>query len=204
MLSIGEFSKLAHLSARMLRHYDSIGLLHPAQIGNENGYRYYEQSPLAIIAKIETLKGFGFTRTQISTLLPPPQSELVRRIRNRKLHVCQDFERGHQSICHMEQAMVQMGASNAINESYPVLVMNDPEQTFLSIRRVIPFDQIHALFAGFRAEMNRRGLKRTEATPLRFLGETFSDEAMDVEAQSVVDTAGPGVSPPSPHVPMRL
>ena len=38
MLTIGEFSRLGHISARMLRHYDSIGLLHPARIGEENGY----------------------------------------------------------------------------------------------------------------------------------------------------------------------
>lgn len=33
MLSIGEFSKLAHISTRMLRHYDRIGLLHPSHVG---------------------------------------------------------------------------------------------------------------------------------------------------------------------------
>lgn len=30
MLKIGEFSKLSRVSVRMLRHYDDIGLLHPA------------------------------------------------------------------------------------------------------------------------------------------------------------------------------
>lgn len=29
MLTIGEFSQLARVSPRMLRHYDELGLLHP-------------------------------------------------------------------------------------------------------------------------------------------------------------------------------
>ena len=55
MLSIGEFSKLAHISTRMLRHYDRIGLLHPSHVGNENGYRYYDHTHLDTLANIETL-----------------------------------------------------------------------------------------------------------------------------------------------------
>lgn len=31
MLKIGEFSKLSRVSVRMLRHYDDIGLLKPAE-----------------------------------------------------------------------------------------------------------------------------------------------------------------------------
>ena len=40
MYTIGEFSNLAHVSARSLRYYDAMGLLRPAHMG-ENGYRYY-------------------------------------------------------------------------------------------------------------------------------------------------------------------
>ena len=41
MLKIGEFSKLSRVSIRMLRHYDDIGLLKPAEIDRFTGYRYY-------------------------------------------------------------------------------------------------------------------------------------------------------------------
>ena len=39
MLTIGEFSRLGRISSRMLRHYDTLGLLCPETVG-ENGYRY--------------------------------------------------------------------------------------------------------------------------------------------------------------------
>ena len=41
MLKIGEFSKLSHVSVRMLRHYDEIGLLHPQRVDPITGYRLY-------------------------------------------------------------------------------------------------------------------------------------------------------------------
>ena len=44
MLKIGEFSKLSRVSVRMLRHYDEIGLLKPAEIDRFTDYRYYVQS----------------------------------------------------------------------------------------------------------------------------------------------------------------
>ena len=47
MFTIGEFSKFCCISARMLRHYDRIGLLHPAATDEQNGYRYYDSSHTA-------------------------------------------------------------------------------------------------------------------------------------------------------------
>ena len=38
MISIGEFSKICHVTTRTLRHYDDIGLLKPIHINEENNY----------------------------------------------------------------------------------------------------------------------------------------------------------------------
>lgn len=194
MLSIGEFSKLAHISTRMLRHYDRIGLLHPSHVGNENGYRYYEQTQLDTLAKIETLKGFGFTLAEIAALLPLPQEVLALHIRVQITHTSQTMEKMRKSIRLMEQAIAQMEGIEPMNEPYSVRIMHCPEQNVISIRKTIPPEQIHALFAELHAEMNRRGLQRTGPTQLRFLGEEFSYEAMEVEAQAVVSAHGPNIT----------
>ncbi len=41
-LSIGEFSKLTHLSVKALRHYHDVGLLVPAAVDSESRYRRYD------------------------------------------------------------------------------------------------------------------------------------------------------------------
>ena len=56
MLKIGEFSKLFRVSIRMLRHYDDIGLLKPAEIDTFTGYRYYHEEQLFVIGRITSLK----------------------------------------------------------------------------------------------------------------------------------------------------
>ncbi len=55
MLKIGEFSKLSRVSIRMLRHYDDIGLLKPAEIDSFTGYRYYHEEQLFDIGRITSL-----------------------------------------------------------------------------------------------------------------------------------------------------
>lgn len=69
MLKIGDFSKLSRVSIRMLRHYDDIGLLKPAEIDEFTGYRYYREEQLFIIGRITALKDMGFTLADIVRIL---------------------------------------------------------------------------------------------------------------------------------------
>lgn len=52
-LAIGDFSRATHLTVKTLRHYHETGLLEPAQIDPQTGYRRYttEQIPAAQIIK---------------------------------------------------------------------------------------------------------------------------------------------------------
>ena len=48
-LTIGEFSRITHLSIKTLRRYHDAGLLQPARVDRQSGYRYYtlDQVPTA-------------------------------------------------------------------------------------------------------------------------------------------------------------
>ncbi len=48
-LTIGDFSQITHLSVKTLRHYHEAGLLEPADVDPQSGYRYYstDQVPTA-------------------------------------------------------------------------------------------------------------------------------------------------------------
>ena len=69
MLKIGEFSKLSRVSVRMLRHYDEIGLLKPAEIDRFTDYRYYREDQLPAAGRIAALKDMGFSLTDIIRIL---------------------------------------------------------------------------------------------------------------------------------------
>jgi DNA-binding transcriptional MerR regulator/uncharacterized protein with PQ loop repeat len=69
MFSIGEFARHGRVSVRMLRHYDAIGLLRPASVDRDNGYRFYQASQLADLNRIIALKDLGFTLQQVQAIL---------------------------------------------------------------------------------------------------------------------------------------
>lgn len=75
MYTIGEFSKIAHVSTRMLRYYESLGLIMPKITGSENGYRYYDASQLSTIYEIQRLQNCGVKLKEIPNLLSKTSAE---------------------------------------------------------------------------------------------------------------------------------
>jgi DNA-binding transcriptional MerR regulator len=58
-VSVGQFATMTHLSIKTLRHYHEVGLLVPARVDAETGYRYYalDQLPAAqLIRRLRDLK----------------------------------------------------------------------------------------------------------------------------------------------------
>ena len=68
MFRIGDFSRVARVSARLLRFYDEIGLLTPARTDRQTGYRYYTVAQLAKLNRITVLKELGFSLEEIRSL----------------------------------------------------------------------------------------------------------------------------------------
>ena len=56
MYTIGEFAALGRVSVRMLRHYDAIGLLAPADVDDRTGYRRYAMDQLPLLLRIAELR----------------------------------------------------------------------------------------------------------------------------------------------------
>jgi DNA-binding transcriptional MerR regulator len=58
-MTVGEFSRMTHLSVKTLRHYHQVGLLEPAEVNPDTGYRYYlsDQVPTAqVIRRLRDLE----------------------------------------------------------------------------------------------------------------------------------------------------
>lgn len=56
--SIQRIAKLAGVSSRTLRHYDAVGILHPART-DAGGMRWYDEASLARLQRILLLRGLG-------------------------------------------------------------------------------------------------------------------------------------------------
>ncbi len=69
MYQIGEFSKINKVTVKTLRYYDKVGLLKPAFVDKENGYRYYISEQLPILHKIIALRQMDFSINEILSIL---------------------------------------------------------------------------------------------------------------------------------------
>lgn len=69
MLTIGDFARLAGVSVRMLRHYDTLGLLTPRRIDPSSGYRFYSAEQLDRANRLVALKDLGFGLDAIKPML---------------------------------------------------------------------------------------------------------------------------------------
>jgi len=69
LLPIGRFSEMCRLSITALRHYDELGLLPPAAVDPDTGYRYYSIAQAEDADRIRTLRVLEMPLAEIRAVL---------------------------------------------------------------------------------------------------------------------------------------
>ena len=77
LYKIGMFAAMNHMTVKTLRFYEEQGLLMPALIHPETGYRYYTLSQMAVLHQISALKQAGFTLEEIAHINAGADEEAV-------------------------------------------------------------------------------------------------------------------------------
>ena len=85
-MQINEFAKLTGVSVRTLHYYDEIGLLKPAFVSQQNGYRFYDENSLSRMQEILFYRELDFELGSISEILSSPDYDKKKALaRQRKL-----------------------------------------------------------------------------------------------------------------------
>ncbi len=117
MLSIGEIARTTGTTRRMLRHWESLGLVELAAVDETTGYRRYAPSQIGRVRAVASLRALGFgleaigglldaglTEERLVALLQSRERELVAQIDDDSARLAQvrsrllAFEKGHAMI----------------------------------------------------------------------------------------------------------
>jgi DNA-binding transcriptional MerR regulator len=75
LVSIGDFSRMTHLSIKALRFYHDQGLLEPARIDPASGYRFYEPAQVPVAQVIRRFRDLDMPLDQVKAILQAPDLE---------------------------------------------------------------------------------------------------------------------------------
>lgn len=138
MFKIGEFSKLTHVSIRMLRYYDETGLLKPAKIDEWTGYRMYSVEQIPILNRIVYLRDSGFNVSEIAAALDKKDDSLLLKQLNAKYaEIEKAIQDEQEKLKKIEFAQKEiLGQKDEMH--YNIIIKEVPSYRVLSLRRVIP------------------------------------------------------------------
>ncbi len=67
-MNIGEAAKISGVNAKLIRHYESIGII-PKASRSEAGYRTYSEADVHILSFVKSARNLGFSMKEIKKLV---------------------------------------------------------------------------------------------------------------------------------------
>lgn len=180
-LSIGDFSRMTHLSIKALRHYHEVGLLEPVEIDSQSGYRYYASGQVATAQVIRRFRDLDMPVEEIKWVLSAPDPS----------------SRNEVIVRHLERMQGQLEKTEATVASLRSLL--DPASSMLAVEyRTVPdtpalavservtaaaaLDWWNSAFDDLDATVSRLGLQPAGPGGALFPGEFYEVEEADLVA----------------------
>ena len=139
LLSIGVFAKRSRLSMKALRLYDRLGLLIPADVDPDNGYRRYRESQLATARLIVMLRRLDMPLSQVADIVAAQAPEAAERL---SLY-WNEFEKRVASQRELASHLRSRLSGGDEPLGYPdVLLRNVPEQLVLVEQQHVPVEEL--------------------------------------------------------------
>lgn len=162
MLQIGEFSRLSRISVRMLRHYDQVGLLKPAEQDAQTGYRRYAVSQLAEANRITVLRDLGFPIREIGRLAHADDGELARALDDRARELEEGIGREQRRLADLRRFRQEVEAGGAAVSCEVTLVSVPPYQVVALRMELADYDEERRAWERLGALMGERGITPSE------------------------------------------
>lgn len=151
MLSIGVFARRSRLSARALRLYDRLGVLTPAHVDEDSGYRRYRQSQLAVARLVAMLRRLDMPLAQVSAVVSAPAAQRADLVGSFWADVERRVAGQRELAVHLR---IRLAGGERSYDMYEVKEREVPEQLVLTEQRHV---RVEDLPGWIGAAMNRLG-----------------------------------------------
>jgi DNA-binding transcriptional MerR regulator len=181
MFRIGEFSRIAQVSGRLLRYYDEIGLLSPEFTDPQTGYRYYSAHQLPRLNRILVLKELGLSLEQVARLLDQQTSteEIRGMLTLRKAQIERTVQEEMARFRDIESRLQHLDGLHVPD----VVLKAIPTQDYLSLREVLPgMDAVRQCVENIVAVVpSRIGKSLLSTIAIVIHSPIYDPEALDIE-----------------------
>jgi len=192
MFKIGEFSKLSHVTVKTIRYYDQIGLLEPARVDPNTGYRYYSARQLPRLNRILALKGLGLSLEQIRELLDEelPPDQIRGMLRLKELEIRDHIQKEQNRLNRVEQVLRQIEKEEQM-PAQQVSVKSVPALRVCSLRDTIPtYSAVGELFEEMFAFLGKNRLQPAGPPVGLYHDPEYQEQDPDVEIAVPVSGSG--------------
>ena len=181
-LTIGDFSRMTHLSVKALRHYHEIGLLEPVAVDPDSGYRLYDVDQVPIGQVIRRLKDLQMPLPDVKRVLQAPDVDS----RNRAI-----VEHLHRMESDLEQTKANVASLRRLLETpdtpgLRIKFRSLQPTTSIAISERVTADRFDDWWTNAFEELHSiaraAGLERAGTDGALYPSEWFEEEAGDVVA----------------------
>jgi DNA-binding transcriptional MerR regulator len=113
---------MTHLSVKALRHYHDVGVLAPAEVDPDSGYRFYHPAQVPVAQVIRRFRDLGMPLDEVKTVLQAPDVAA----------------RNEVIVAHLERMESQLSQTQAMVASLRSLLEQPPRATIAVEHRSVP------------------------------------------------------------------
>lgn len=159
MHRIGDFSRLCQVSVKTLHHYDEIGLLRPARVDRESGYRLYSAEQVTRVRCIRNLRALGFSLEEIAAVLDSGRGSqpLLRLLHAKQQELEQLARETHDRLARLRTWLRQLEQEATMPRLDVVVRKVDPQLAASKRERITDIGRTGEMFSEVEAHVARHG-----------------------------------------------
>ncbi|MEY9912909.1 DNA-binding transcriptional MerR regulator [Catenulispora sp. MAP12-49] len=174
-LAIGDFSRATHLSVKTLRYYHRVGLLTPADVDADTGYRWYTADQIPTAQVIRRFRDLDMPVDHIHAVLRAPDLYTRNKLISEHLaNLEQTLAQTQSAVASLRDLLAGPTAAAPVSHRRATATMTAAVTTVVDKGDFLPWYQ--GALAELHATIEARGMRATGPAGGLYDGELFTDE----------------------------